>query len=230
MARINTVIRASIASSAELGIFSSALLLLRICRMLGPEVLHRAVCDYGKKLPLFDALARRGIHPDRIIQWLGDLIVELDEYTTDGIDTLVCTSMEAVFFDQLARHYPCHRLVVVQNDPGTATERVTANYNANFQLIKLHEIDSVADPLKSLLIVPVFDAGTSPLITAHPNVNRILGDDTTAKFTEVIAVDLLGCGFHYYPSNMVQVTVNRFTGIVHLPITGRQESQYVEVC
>ncbi len=229
MARINAVIRASIASSAELGVFSSALLLLRTCRMFGSDVLHRAVCDYGRRLPLFEALARPGIHPDRIVQWLGDLTEELNEYATDGIETLVCTAMEAVFVDQLARQYPDHGLVVLQHDPCAVADRVIANYDANFRLIKLHEIDKVADPLKSLLIVPVFDAGTSPLITTYPNVNRILSDDTATKFAEVVAVDLLGVGFHYYPADMAQVTVDRFTSVVHLPITGRQELQYAEV-
>ena len=87
-------------------------------------------------------------------------------------------------------------------------------------MIGLHDIDCVADPLASILVVPVFDAGSNRLLTTYPNTYRAVGDDTASKFADVVAVDLLGSAFHFFPSDLVQVPMTYFTRIVHWPVCG----------
>ncbi len=224
----NSIIRATITSSAELGQFSCALLLLRTCSTFGSGFAEKTLREYGKELPLFNALARLGIHPNRVVKWLADISNELDAYITETVDNIICTAMEAEFIDILTCQYRCRNFYVMRHDSNADKDRITTNYSSNFHIIDVNDIDAVADPIKSLLVVPVFDAVTDSFTMSYPNVNRIISDDTKVKFSDVVAVDLLGCPFHYYPSDLVQVSLSRFTGIVCLPITGRQITEYVE--
>jgi len=52
----NSIVRATVASSAELGLFSSALLLFRIGFAAGSASLNELVRRCGRSIPLFDTV------------------------------------------------------------------------------------------------------------------------------------------------------------------------------
>jgi hypothetical protein len=129
--------------------------------------------------------------------------------------------MEAELLDRLVDRYSECRFSVVRHDPAADTARVKENYGPNFQMVESHEIDAAASPMSSILLLPVFDAGSEAYVTTYPNALRILGPDTSAKFAEIVAVDLLGSRFHYRPSDLVRISVREFTQIIHVPVIGR---------
>lgn len=221
----DAIMRAVIASSAELGVLGSALLLLRMARTFGPDC---PLWKIGRQFPLYDALIRQGANPERIARRLSDLVDEVDEYVSMEIRRIVCTALEADFVDQLADRFPDRDVVVVRHDPSADGHRVTANYGDNFYLIEQHEIDLVTDPLTTLLVVPVFDAGSGPLFTSYPNTCRVVGEDSASKFAEVLAIDLLGSPFHFFPWDMTQIPVTNFTSVVHLPVVAEGTRRILE--
>jgi len=226
MKNANSIVRATDASSAELGLFSSALLLLRTCSAAGSEVIEDLVRRCGRDLPIFDALARRCISHTGAADILDDIVEGVGEYLVDGITDVVCTAMEAELLDRLVQHFPDHRFAVVSHDPTADKKRMAGNYEGNVKFIESHNIDANASPVASVLLVPVFDAGTGTYLTTYPNALRILGSDTATKFAEIIAVDLLGSQFHYRPSGMVRVSAQQFTQIVHVPVMGTLIGKY----
>lgn len=220
MTNPDPIVRATIASSAELGKFSSALLLLRTCAVLGGVGIDTIIRRYGRDLPIFDALARRGIMHNRVAGVLDDIVDDIGLHLADGITDVVCTAMEAELLDRLVSQHPDLRFTVVRHDPSADIARVAGNFKRNFEFVDAHEIDKWASPVTTVLIVPVFDAGSEAYVTTYPNTPRIVGPDTVSKFAEVVAVDLLGSRFHYRPADLVRVSVRQFTQVVHIPVTG----------
>jgi len=216
-----------VVASAELGVFGSAVTVLRVCRHAGPKAVQKVIRD-GRSFPLLDALIRDGATLDRIARRLDDLVAELDRYIGEEIAHIVCTALEADLIDRLADTYPDRKLTVVRHDPAADVQRVPANYDGKFQLVEEREIDLVADPFKTVLVVPVFDAGSGPLLTCYPNTFRILGDDSLGKFADVVAIDLLGAPFHFFPADLIQISIKRFTGVVHFPVIGDRASKILE--
>lgn len=225
----NSIVRATVASSAELGLFSSALLLFRIGFAAGTASVDDLVRRCGRSMPLFDALARRGLPPVRVAGMLDDVADDVGPWLGDGITDAVCTAMEAELVDRLVRRYGGCRFTVVRHDGAADASRVAENYGPNFRFVDDHEVDSVASPISTVLLVPVFDTVSDGYVAAYPNARRLMGPDSSARFAEVVAVDLLGSRFHYRPADLVRIPVNEFTQIVHVPVVGRFTSRYEEV-
>ena len=223
------IVRAIVASSAELGAFSSALLLLRSVASAGPAAIASQVRQYGRELPLFDAIVRSGIGPEDVDDILDAVVEAVGQHLDDGVADVVCTAMEAELIDRLVVKFPGHGFTVVRHNPAAETSRVVGNYGPNFKLVDAHEIEDVANPLSTALIVPVFDAGSDSYVTTYPNTLRILGPDAPTRFAEVVAADLLNSVFYYNPFDMVRISIRHFTKLVHISAAGSSAAYSEEV-
>lgn len=218
----NRIVRAIVDASAELGHLSSALLLLDTCLAVGKDKVAEVQHDVGYDLPVFEAISRQGMAPSDIRRRISEIVADIDEYL-DDVDTLVVTAIEVELLDQIAIQYPEITIRVVAHDRQADRRRVESNFDANFSTIDGSEFQDFAHPVRSALLVPGFDVNQGTVISTYPTASRILGEDTRYLFSDIIGVDLLGNGFHFYHYGLVEVSLQHFTQILHVPVSGNSQ-------
>jgi|GEM_PF-6353742 len=217
----NRIVRAIVDASAELGFLSSALLLLETSLGVGKHKVVELQRDVGRALPVFDAISRLGMAPSDIRRWLNEIVTDLSD-CLEEVDTLVVTAVEVELLDQLAAQYPNINIAVVSHDPKADRRRIESNFDSNISTIDISEFQKFAHPVRSALLVPGFDITQGNFFSTYPTSSRILGEDTRHLFSDIIAIDLLGNGFHFYPHGLVEVSFHHFTKILHLPVYGNR--------
>ena len=215
----NRIVRAISDASAELGHLSSALLLLDTCLAVGKDKVAEVQRDVGRELPVFEAISRQGMAPADIRRRLSEIVADIGEYIEE-VDTLVVTAIEVELLDQIAFQYPELNIRVVAHDRQADRRRVESNFDATVSTIDGADFQDFAHPLSSALLVPGFDVNQGAVLSTYPTASRILGEDTRYLFSDIIGVDLLGNGFHFYPHGLVEVSLQHFTQILHVPVSG----------
>ncbi|MBI1372492.1 MAG: hypothetical protein GC159_07000 [Phycisphaera sp.] len=207
-------------STVELGTLSAALLLLRLCLEDGEGALDAAREECNRALPVFDALGRTVRTPEDLARFERrlDQLVEQTGAELRDIETLVCAGMEAELTDRLADRFPERRLVIVPHDERADRNRIRSNYGRSVLVTDTAGVEAFAHPFETALVVPVFDGGEDSLLTTYPIAARILNDDTTRTFAEVVAIDLLGVPLHYYSPALARIPDVRFTRIIPVDV------------
>lgn len=224
------ITRAMLDASAELGLFSSALLLLETCLEIGKDTVIEVQQEVGRDFPVFDAICRQGMTPSDIRRRVAAIAADVGDCLED-VKTLVVTSVEIELLDQLAMQYPDLAIRVVVHDGRADRARIESNFAARVTTIDMSRFQDYAHPVESALLVPGYDVTRGRIISTFPTASRILGEDTQYLFSEIIAVDLLGNGLHFFPRGLVELALDHFTQILHIPVYGNSdyELQYEEL-
>lgn len=222
------IVRAVKDSSTELGYLSSALLLLDAGLAEGKEKVIELQREVGRDLPIFEAISRQGMSPKDIRRRIGDIVADLAD-PFEGIDTLVVSAIEVELLDEIAAQYPEMKIFVVVHDPQADRRRVESNFNDNVSTIDASKFQDYAHPVRSALLVPGFDVNQGTVLSTYRTASRILGEDTRNMFADIVGLDLLGNGFHFYAHDLVEVSLHHFTQILHVPVCGNSQPELEEV-
>ena len=219
------------ATSAELGVFSAALLLLKACVAARPDAVAATRRACARQLPVFDALARREQEPqllERLDSRLDELVHRVKR-RCEHLEILVCLGMEAVLVDRLDDIRGARRLIVIPDSEAFDTERIKANFRPGFGLSRAGGIQEYTDPFSCGVIVPVFDGGEDGLLTAYPVAERILNESTHRTVADVFAVDVLGVPLHYYPGDLQRIPQAFVSCVLGEPLLARRVERRLEV-
>jgi len=197
------------AASRELGVFSASLVALETIIGAGEQTMLGSLLNtHHRKLPLLATIVKSGFSSDdlrhRVVSCMNKITAEIE-----ASQTVLTIGIESVFLDAMLDRYRNKTFVCVPHDPSVDLDRVSSNLPAHAQVCDMTRFMHFAGA-QSIVLAFVYGTGYHTTYTNFQTA-RLLGKDVRERFRTVIAVDLLGTEFSFFPQDLVEIPMENFT-------------------
>jgi hypothetical protein len=193
------ILRTISAVIAELGAFSTAMMLLEtIQRMTDQDGAGRLAEILADDFPLYGEIVDSGFSPADIQTILDDRTNRLAD-KLQNFSTIVAVGIESAILDRLCLKLPQTRFYLIPHAQAVDTERVLANFPANVSLIDVKQIMGLGGARSVLLAYAFCRSGDDCFI--YPVTFRAVGPDVKSAYNRIVGLNMLS-GYNRYLADM----------------------------